>query len=210
MSGFVILKILQNKGLGSKMKVMKVLLSLVLVLSIFASAGSIKTEAAARTLYVPIYNQQEDNWCWVATAQSIVYYHTGDRQTTQCTFFKWGKATTTCYDATGSLELETTRILSKAYFAATGYTVGDIVSYSVVKSQVEKQQPMLTRIVWSSGATVGHQAVIYGYDDNGTGSDYITWSDVGTSGTTPRKTTYKYFVSNATFSWDDTRVGMYD
>ncbi len=116
------------------------------------------------------YSQQDSNWCWAAGAKMFIQKLKGSSPT-ECAEVNYAKGTTTCADLTGT-QNDVYNILhhwgvnsSPSYTGAPGF--------ATIRNETVAGGGVLTRVVWQSGGSVGHQAPLIG--STSSGQVYITF-----------------------------------
>lgn len=119
------------------------------------------TTASASSVYlsVPIYVQEQSNWCWAATSKSVSVY-LGGSNSSQCQYVKWGKNSSSCANVTGDLSTDVRRALSSAGIRNTGSMINSAASTATISGQINNSKPLMVRWGWDSGG--GHMLVIRG------------------------------------------------
>lgn len=156
------------------------------------------------------YSQEKSNWCWVAGAQIVIQYLTGDF-ISQCSLYKAGKEVSSCSgNKAGSFYSDEARALEKG-ISNPGVVVSSSVQFSTIVSQINSWQPLLARIGWKPDLSSGHIIVINGYN---TSNDYIDYvfiqqgSSAKSYTSDYRENSYDYVKDNSSWEWTHTRYGM--
>ncbi|WP_405019021.1 C39 family peptidase [Kitasatospora sp. NBC_00070] len=150
---------------------------------------------AARKLNITMQSQQQTNWCWAASGNTIAtYFGYTYSQNQFCNVAFNRSVNASCPNNQASLAnvqtaLNWIGINSGSY--VTGY-----LRNSTVQTEINANRPIETRIQWSSGG--GHMHVIYGYD---TSNNFVYWGDPWPSNNRYNWADYSYYVSNSSFSW---------
>ncbi|TDQ01420.1 papain-like cysteine protease family protein [Labedaea rhizosphaerae] len=162
-----------------------------------AEAQTASPAFAARNLGISMQVQQYDQWCWVASGNTIAtYLGHGTSQNTFCDLARGYPTSYQCPNQPGYLSWDQ-RAFS-ALGVSPGYESG-AVSWSTIVSNIDAGHPMETGISWTSGG--GHAEVIYGYDS---GSQSIYFGDPWPSDNRYNLMSYNAYRSNGQFYWDDT------
>ncbi|MFF2657749.1 papain-like cysteine protease family protein [Kitasatospora sp. NPDC058032] len=161
-----------------------------------AAAGATADLAGTyKTLDITMQQQQQTNWCWAASGNTIATfygYNYSQNQFCNAAFGRSGSSACPNSQATlGDVQNGLSRIGISPGSYVTGY-----LRYSTVQTEVNADRPVETRIQWSSGG--GHMHVVYGYD---TGNNWVYWGDPWPSNYRYNWADYTYYVSNGTFSW---------
>ncbi|SDJ86996.1 papain-like cysteine protease family protein [Paenibacillus naphthalenovorans] len=149
----------------------KTYLSLLLGTTILIGA----TNQALAYVSVPVYAQEQSNWCWAASSKMILGYY-GKTSMSQCDIVKTGKGTSNCanqpgYDSQSQSAMHSYGVSSNNYSGA--------LSLSDINNQILGSKPVYTNIQWTSGG--GHALVITGTEYY-SGTDYVSFNDPGGSG----------------------------
>ncbi|GGQ94157.1 papain-like cysteine protease family protein [Kitasatospora griseola] len=149
----------------------------------------------ARTLNLTMQAQQQSNWCWAASGNTIAaYYGYSYSQNQFCNAAFGRSANSTCPNSQASLA-EVQNALY-AFGINPGSYVSGYLRYATVQGEIDAGRPVETRIQWSSGG--GHMNVLYGYDS---GNNWLYWGDPWPSNYRYNWGDYNYYVSNGSFSW---------
>lgn len=167
------------------------------------SAPSVTTQpsrvAASRYLDVSAQAQQQDNWCWAATGNSVADYH-GYGQYSQNQFCNMAFGYSLDNDCPNDqATLANDRRAFRTIGISGGSYLSSTISFSTLTSEISANRPVMTRIGWSSGG--GHMMVLTGYDTSGSTVQYYDpWPDNSRWNTS----TYSWYVSNSSFDWTHT------
>lgn len=147
--------------------------------------------------------QQQNQWCWAASGTTIAtYWNYSVDQNTFCDLAKGYDTSYSCPNWQGTLG-DVQNAFYQLGFSYTGDYLNGYVSYSAVQNQVSANQPLETRIQWSSGG--GHMHVLYGFNaTDGT----VSYGDPWPSNQRYNTMSYQYYVSNSSFSWTHTLTGI--
>ncbi|KJK58839.1 papain-like cysteine protease family protein [Saccharothrix sp. ST-888] len=148
-----------------------------------------------RKLDISMEQQQQNNWCWAASGNTIAsYFGYGYSQNQFCNA-AFGRATdSSCPNSQAALD-DVQTALSWAGINPGRYVNG-YLRYSTVQSEIDANRPIETRIQWSSGG--GHMHVLYGYD---TSNNWVYWGDPWPSNYRYNWADYTYYIDNGSFSW---------
>ncbi|MFC6704991.1 papain-like cysteine protease family protein [Flexivirga alba] len=160
--------------------------------------------ATPSNYYLYIYGQaqEQSNWCWAATGNSVAAYFGYDYSQNQFCDMAFGQSTdTTCPNTQANLgndqqAFSTIGINPGSYISGT-------VSYSTVVNQISNNEPIMTRIGWTSGG--GHMMVLTGYD---TSNNQVQYYDPWPSDSRFNVSTYNWYRSNSQFTWTHTLYGI--
>ncbi|WP_026360836.1 papain-like cysteine protease family protein [Amycolatopsis nigrescens] len=176
-------------------------LSLWLLFQAPASAESQLIPGAHRA-DISMQAQQKDQWCWAAAGNTIAAFHGSSVTQTKFCQLAHNESGSDCRNNQGTLA-DPQRAFGKLGFASPGNYLNGRVNYSTVQSQTGNDQPIETRIGWSSGG--GHMHVLYGYD---TSKNWVYWGDPWPSSDRYNWATYSYYTSNGSFTWTHTLTGI--
>ncbi|MFE6868445.1 papain-like cysteine protease family protein [Kitasatospora sp. NPDC057692] len=162
-----------------------------------AAAAGATTDLAgtSRKLNITMQQQQQTNWCWAASGNTIATWYGYDYSQNQFCNAAFGRSTNSgCPNSQATLG-DVQNALSRIGINPGSYVTG-YLRYATVQTEVNADRPVETRIQWSSGG--GHMHVLYGYD---TASNWVYWGDPWPSNYRYNWADYNYYVSNGTFSW---------
>jgi hypothetical protein len=167
-------------------------------LSLFAVLAVPSASAAGTTAnQLPFTEQaqQNSNWCWAATGDSVAaYYGHAYSQNQFCNLAFGNYLNASCGNYQASLADD------QNAFSQIGISTGDYVYtylyYSSIIREIDAGRPVMARIQWSSGG--GHMEVLYGYDQS---QSWVYWGNPWPSSSRYNWATYSYYVSNSSFSW---------
>lgn len=163
-----------------------------------AAAPSASPAFAARNLGISMQVQQQDQWCWVASGNTIAtYLGHGTDQNTFCDLARGYPTSYQCPNQPGYLSWDQNAFSQLGL--SPGYDAGGAISWSTVTSNIDANHPMETGIGWTSGG--GHAEVIYGYD---AASQSMYFGDPWPSDTRYNLMSYNAYRSNGQFYWMDT------
>lgn len=151
--------------------------------------------AGAQRLDITMQEQEQTNWCWAATGNTIAGWYGRDYSQNQFCNAAFGRSQNgTCPNDQATLANVQTG-LNWAGISPGSYVTGWL-QYSTVQTEINAGRPIADRIQWSSGG--GHMNVIYGYD---TASDWVYWGDPWPSDNRYNWAAHDWYVSNNEFSW---------
>ncbi|MER8182897.1 papain-like cysteine protease family protein [Kitasatospora sp. NPDC094015] len=157
-----------------------------------AAAG---LSATWRKLNITMQQQQQSNWCWAGSGNTVAaYFGYSYTQNQFCNAAFNRSINSTCPNnqaTLGNVQTALNWIGINPGSYVTGY-----LRYSTVQSEIDADRPIETRIEWSSGG--GHMQLIYGYDVS---SNWVYWGDPWPSNSRYNWADYWYYVSNSSFSW---------
>lgn len=162
------------------------------------------TQAAPSNYYLYIYGQaqQKSNWCWAATGNSVADYFGYDYTQNQFCDMAFGLSTsTTCPNDQATLGNDQ-RAFSTIGINPGRYISG-VISYSTLVGQISNNEPVMTRIGWTSGG--GHMMVLTGYD---TTNNQVQYYNPWPSDPRFNVSTYDWYRSNPQFTWTHTLYGI--
>lgn len=162
------------------------------------------TTASASSVYlsVPIYVQEQSNWCWATTSKSVSVY-LGGSNSSQCQYVKWGKNSSSCANVTGDLSTDVRRALSSAGIRNTGSMINSAASTATISGQINNSKPLMVRWGWDSGG--GHMLVIRGYTSD---PGYLVVSYIDPLQSYYSSGTYDWMKSGSGHTWTHTRYGF--
>ncbi|WP_406217193.1 papain-like cysteine protease family protein [Streptomyces decoyicus] len=150
---------------------------------------------AANRLGVSMQAQEQTNWCWAGSGNTIAaWYGRNYSQTQFCNAAFQRQQGTACPNDQATLGNV------QNAFAWMGLNSGSYVSgwlsYDTVRSEIDANRPLETRIQWSSGG--GHMHVIYGYD---TDRHWVYWGDPWATNNRYNWGDFDYYVNGSSFAW---------
>ncbi|EST35175.1 papain-like cysteine protease family protein [Streptomyces roseochromogenus] len=150
---------------------------------------------AVKRLNITMQAQQNSNWCWAASGDTIAsWFGRNYTQNQFCDAAFNRPQGSTCGNWQAALD-----DVQNA-FDWMGINPGTYVSgylrYGTVQNEINADRPIETRIEWSSGG--GHMHVLYGYD---TSANQVYWGDPWPSNYRYNWGDYDYYVSNNSFTW---------
>ncbi|WP_231641344.1 papain-like cysteine protease family protein [Nocardia sp. NRRL S-836] len=161
--------------------------------------------SAAGRLNFTMQAQQQTQWCWAAAGTSIAVYHgTSVTQTRFCQLAH-DESGTSCRNSQGDLG-EVREAFADLGYSSPGNYLSGTIGFSSVQSQINLQQPIETRILWSSGG--GHMHAVYGYEVDSANRQWVDWADPWGSNTRYNRSTYSSYRSNSSFTWTHTLTGI--
>ncbi|AJE86327.1 MULTISPECIES: papain-like cysteine protease family protein [Streptomyces] len=151
--------------------------------------------AASNQLGITMQAQEQDNWCWAASGNTIADYYGHDySQNTFCNA-AFGRATdSSCPNSQATLG-DVQNAFDWAGINSGSYVSGWL-NYATVQSEINADRPVETRIGWTSGG--GHMHVIYGFD---TASSLVYWGDPWPSSDRYNWASHSWYTSNNSFDW---------
>lgn len=167
-----------------------------------ADTGAAALPAAYR-VNITMQAQEKTNWCWAAAGNTIAAWH-GVKVTQNhfCALAKNRSTSSACPNDQAHLG-EVQNALRKLNFTSPGQYLSNTLTYTTIQQQTAANQPVETRIGWSSGG--GHMHVLYGYD---TTKSWVYWGDPWQSSNRYNWATYNYYRSNSSFTWTHTLSGI--
>ncbi|WP_371537065.1 C39 family peptidase [Streptomyces sp. NBC_01023] len=160
-----------------------------------APATMAAAATAAKRLNITMQEQQQTNWCWAATGNTIAGWYGRDYSQNQFCNAAFG------FSQNGNCPNDQATLgnvqngLDWAGISPGSYVTGWLQS-STVQTEINAGRPIADRIQWSSGG--GHMNVVYGYDTDG---DWIYWGDPWPSDNRYNWASHDWYVSNNEFSW---------
>ncbi|PBC78053.1 papain like cysteine protease AvrRpt2 [Streptomyces sp. TLI_235] len=151
--------------------------------------------SAARTLGITMQQQQQSNWCWAASGNTVAaFYGYGYSQNQFCNLAFGRAVDSACPNSQATLG--DVQNAFRRIGIAPGRYVSGYLGYATVQGEIDAGRPVETRIQWSSGG--GHMHVLYGYD---AGSNWVYWGDPWPSNYRYNWADYRYYTSNSSFGW---------
>ncbi|MDH6123136.1 papain-like cysteine protease family protein [Kitasatospora sp. GP82] len=148
-----------------------------------------------RKLDISMQQQQQDNWCWAASGNTIATYFGYNYSQNQFCNAAFNRSTnSSCPNSQAALD-DVQNALSRVGINPGSYVSG-YLRYTTVQTEIDANRPVETRIQWSSGG--GHMHVLYGYDRS---NNWVYWGDPWPSNYRYNWADYSYYVSNDSFSW---------
>ncbi|MFE9425318.1 papain-like cysteine protease family protein [Kitasatospora sp. NPDC006697] len=169
-----------------------------------AAPGSVSAAASGswRTLNISMQQQQNSNWCWAASGDTIASWFGYSYTQNQFCNAAFGRSiNSSCPNSEAALG-DVQNALSWIGINPGSYVNGYLY-YSTVQNEINSNRPVETRIQWSSGG--GHMEVLYGYD---AGNNWVYWGDPWPSDYRYNWADYNYYVSNGSFSWTHSLYGI--
>jgi|GEM_PF-2829014 len=157
--------------------------------------GPVTPHATYRTLNITMQAQQQSNWCWAASGNTVAsYYGYSYSQNQFCNLAFDRSMNSDCPNSQATLGND------QEAFGQIGISPGSYVdgylSGTTVITEIDHDRPILTRIQWQSGG--GHMMVLYGYD---TSQDWLYWGDPWPSDNRYNYGDYDWYISNSSFFW---------
>ncbi len=154
-------------------------------------------------LTIDMQKQVQDQWCWDASGLTIAKYwgYTKYNQQDFCRLAAQN-GNLSCDDQPATLD-DIANGLANIGLSNTGYDLSRNASFPEVGKEIDGRRPFAARIGWNAGG--GHMNVIYGYDPS---SQMIAVGDPWPSTQTYTWWNYDDYVSNSSFRWTHSRVGI--
>ncbi|MGW3009790.1 papain-like cysteine protease family protein [Streptomyces sp. NPDC001219] len=150
---------------------------------------------AANRLNLSMQAQENTNWCWAASGNTIAtWYGRNYSQNQFCNAAFNRQQGTTCPNDQATLGNVQTA-LNWMGINSGSYVSGRLRN-DTVRSEIDAGRPVETRIQWSSGG--GHMHVVYGYD---TDRNWIYWGDPWATNSRYNWGDFDYYANGSTFSW---------
>ncbi|MEU2718196.1 papain-like cysteine protease family protein [Streptomyces sp. NPDC007205] len=157
---------------------------------------------AAKRLNITMQAQQNSNWCWAASGNTIASWFGRDYTQNQFCDAAFSRPQgSTCGNWQAALD-DVQNALDWMGINPGTYVSG-YLRYSTVQTEINAGRPVETRIQWSSGG--GHMHVLYGYDTSG---NQVYWGDPWPSNYRYNWADYDYYVSNNSFTWTHSLYGI--
>ncbi|MEV7598815.1 papain-like cysteine protease family protein [Kitasatospora sp. NPDC089797] len=149
---------------------------------------------------ITMLKQEKTQWCWVASGLTIAKFQGfGSTQTDFCTR---AQPSNGCNNQPATLG-DMARGWGSLGMTRTGTGLNSAATFDQVYTDVKASRPVAARIGWTAGG--GHMNVVYGYDtDKKTVAVADPWPDTATY------TWWNYadYVSNSSFKWTHSRIGI--
>lgn len=169
--------------------------------------GATAASAATESLGITMQAQEKTNWCWAASANTILDFLGHDYTQNEVCNAAFGRTQgTTCPNNQANLGNVQTAL--RWAEVEDGSYISNYLKASVIKTEIDNDRPIETRILWSSGG--GHMHVVAGYETASNGTvDKVYWGDPWKSNQRYNWGTYTYYVGgsgsgNDKFSWTHT------
>jgi hypothetical protein len=180
---------------GHRLRSLAILAAAASLFAVFAVPSASAAGYTSNKLNFTEQAQQNSNWCWAATGNSVAaYYGYNYSQNQFCNMAFGNYLNASCGNYQASLADD------QNAFAQIGISTGNYVYtylyYSSIIREVDAGRPVMARIQWSSGG--GHMEVLYGYDQS---QSWVYWGNPWPSSNRYNWATYNYYVSNSSFSW---------
>ncbi|MCC3778731.1 papain-like cysteine protease family protein [Streptomyces sp. UNOB3_S3] len=167
-----------------------------------AAPGEQPALRAANKLNIGMQAQQQTNWCWAASGNTIATWFGRKYSQNQFCNAAFNRAQgSTCPNNQATLG----NVQNALDWAGIneGRYVNGWLRYSTVKSEIDAGRPVETRIQWQSGG--GHMHVIYGYDD---ANSMVYWGDPWPSSNRYNWASHNWYVNNNQFAWTHSLYGI--
>jgi len=169
-----------------------------------STTAAVTRQTAPTSYYLNIYGQAQEqtNWCWAATGDSVADYFGYNYSQNQFCDMAFGRSTdSTCPNTQATLGND------QQAFSTIGINPGryisGVISYSTLVDQISNNEPVMTRIGWTAGG--GHMMVLTGYD---TSHSQVQYYDPWPSDSRFNVSTYDWYRSNPQFTWTHTLYGI--
>ncbi|MBD0695453.1 papain-like cysteine protease family protein [Streptomyces sp. CBMA123] len=162
------------------------------------AAGQAQAEAGQDT--ITMLKQEKTQWCWVASGLTIAKFH--GYGSTQTDFCNRAQPYYGCNNQPATLD-DMARGWSSLGMTRPGTGLSSAATFNQVYTDVKAARPVAARIGWTSGG--GHMNVVYGFDtSNNTIGVADPWPDTATY----TWWNYQDYVSNSSFKWTHSRIGI--
>ncbi|MCC5478377.1 papain-like cysteine protease family protein [Streptomyces barringtoniae] len=156
----------------------------------------------AKRLNITMQAQQNSNWCWAASGNTIASWFGRDYTQNQFCDAAFNRPQgSTCGNWQAALD-DVQNALDWMGINPGTYVSG-YLRYNTVQKEINADRPIETRIEWSSGG--GHMHVLYGYD---TSDSQVYWGDPWPSNYRYNWGDYDYYVNNNSFTWTHSLYGI--
>jgi Papain-like cysteine protease AvrRpt2 len=144
------------------------------------AGGAAAVAPGAGAVAFEMQSQEQDNWCWAATATSVSHFYNSASAWTQCllanSVLPCPGGEDCCVDGSVSA-CDVPWHLEKA-LSATSNLLGvrsGVVSFSDLTSLIGAGNPLGTRVEWSGGG--GHFVVLHGWKKTTSGKEFVDVAD---------------------------------
>ncbi|MEU6461302.1 papain-like cysteine protease family protein [Streptomyces sp. NPDC046976] len=158
--------------------------------------------ATAKRLNITMQAQQNSNWCWAASGNTIASWFGRDYNQNQFCDAAFGRPQgSPC----GNWQAALDNVQDALYWMGInpGTYVRGYLRYATVQKEIDAGRPVETRIEWSSGG--GHMHVLYGYDAS---AGQVYWGDPWPSNSRYNWADFDYYVDNNSFTWTHSLYGI--
>ncbi|MFF0626138.1 papain-like cysteine protease family protein [Streptomyces sp. NPDC004296] len=150
---------------------------------------------AANRLDITMQAQENTNWCWAASGNTIAtWYGRKYSQNQFCNAAFNRQQGSNCPNNQATLG-NVQNALGWMGINSGSYVTGWL-RYGTVQSEINARRPIETRIQWSSGG--GHMHVIYGYDAS---RNWVYWGDPWATNNRYNWGDFDNYVNGSSFSW---------
>lgn len=191
-----------RRGRSARILIAALTLSAATVVPVALAAPAHAAPPTSWYLNLTGQSQEQTNWCWAATGNSIAaYFNYSYTQNQFCNMAFNRQIDSTCSNDQATLGNDQTAFRQIGISAGT-YITG-MISMDTVINQIAADQPIMTRIVWASGG--GHMMDIIGYDSS---NSTIQYYDPWPSDSRLNTSTLSWYQSNSQFTWTHTLYGI--
>lgn len=157
--------------------------------------------ADAASLTFTVDKQEKSQWCWAASAKSVIRYMRGSVYS-QCTLVKKGFNSSDCPNNPGGFVTQLDRIYSYAGMGG-GPIVYSMISHIAIRYDIDRWIPLQIRYGYkSTSLSTGHIVAIHGY----AGTTTVYWSDPASG--TKKSGSHSYLSDNSTWKTTHGRYNM--
>ncbi|MFI5534088.1 papain-like cysteine protease family protein [Kitasatospora sp. NPDC051853] len=171
-----------------------------LAVTVLLAAGGSPAHAEAGQDSITMLKQEKTQWCWDASGLTIAKFH--GLGSTQTDFCNRANPYYGCNNQPATLE-DMARGWNSLGMTRTGSGLSSAATFEQVYTDVKAARPIGARIGWSSGG--GHMNVVYGFD---TSKTTIAVADPWPDTATYTWWNYSDYVSNSSFKWTHSRIGI--
>ncbi|MFJ4806981.1 papain-like cysteine protease family protein [Streptomyces murinus] len=157
---------------------------------------------AAKRLNIVMQAQQNSNWCWAASGNTIASWFGRDYHQNQFCNAAFGRSQGSVCDNWQATLGNVKTALNWMGINSGKYVQGHL-RYATVQKEIDAGRPVETRVAWSSGG--GHMHVLYGYDAS---TSQVYWGDPWPSNSRYNWADYNYYMSNSSFTWTHSLYGI--
>ncbi|BFV55074.1 papain-like cysteine protease family protein [Kitasatospora sp. CMC57] len=171
-----------------------------LAVSALVAASGSSAHAEAGQDNIAMYKQEKSQWCWAASGLTIAKFQ--GYGSTQTDFCDRAHPYYGCNNQPATLD-DMARGWNSLGMTHPGSGLSSAATFNQVYTDVKAARPVAARIGWTSGG--GHMNVVYGFDtSNSTIAVADPWPDTATY----TWWNYNDYVSNSSFKWTHSRIGI--
>ncbi|MFE7332707.1 papain-like cysteine protease family protein [Streptomyces sp. NPDC057565] len=127
---------------------------------------SLKPESTVRSsdeIQFTMQHQEQDFWCWTATASSVADYYDTTNAHPQCFLVEWAFQNPTCCESGETDECNRTFAVDLALIKVGHYSTSQAgaLGFRDIVAEVTRRRPVVVRILWPAGNK--HAVAVTGY-----------------------------------------------